>query len=232
MEDNSEDPEKAQLVQKLQASEQQMQQMQQAVMQEIEKIKNETEVTRAKHEAEKAQLRVDRETAALRARNEAEKLANERTKLSYEERRLRMEEDRYANAPNEASPEEQWDYDRQKLEEQWDYDRQKLEAERAFQSEQKRLDRQTELAKSIIAKTDIGSSPEMEDQATAEALSHAAHMIQQPALAQATRGSSSNEKLDLIFRALTEPKRIVTNEHGDPVGAEIVMDGDGFNPHS
>jgi hypothetical protein len=163
----ADNPEAAAAQQELKAFKMQTEQMQKQVMDEIQKIQAENEALKADKSSEQQKIAIEGQAKMK--------------ELQLKEQELALK----ASEPT-VTPEQQWEYDRQdKLQEQ------------AFQAEQNALDRQTDLAKTIIGKAESGDDEETMEDAATVALREAAAI-------------------------LGADREIVLNEFGEPVGSRIV----------
>lgn len=130
--ENSDDPEKAVLMQQNQAMQQQMQQAQQAVMQEIEKLKAENEAIKQSKQAE-----------MMKAQADAEAKFQE---LALKEREISLKEaESMKTEPPAPTYQEQWEYDMA------------VERERqAFEAAENAKARELEIIKLVLSKQDQG----------------------------------------------------------------------------
>jgi len=218
--DQSDDPEKAMLQQKIQGMGQEMQQMQDNVMKEIDKLKAENEALKSAAGADAMRAKTEESKARGAYENQKRQLDQADTKLAQDERRLVMEEDAYAAQgvapPTPPAP---------TAEETWDYEQEMAEDQRAWDAEQRALDRTADIAKAIIGKADIGADDA--DDATAEALSTAADMVASPARARrVSYEDQASTTLAEIIKAVSAPRELIRDEHGNAVGSRAVVDGD------
>lgn len=166
-EEGAEDnPEAKEALQQLKAFQQQAEQLKQQALQEIERLTKENE-----------SLKADTQGKAQKANNDAQlhvaemDLKAKEVELSTIEAQVRLAE--LQKPPEDVvTPEEQWQYDRENMAD-----------EQLFKEEQAALDRQLELAKTIIAadsKDGDGVKTQDNSVAMAEAMERAAAMLAAP----------------------------------------------------
>jgi hypothetical protein len=101
--ENSDDPEKAALVQQNQALRQQAQQAQQAIMAEIDKIRKENEALKASHEAELKRIQLETQKAVAENENKKREIALKEGELAHkrlvEGEKIALEREKAAAGP-------------------------------------------------------------------------------------------------------------------------------------
>lgn len=152
---NSDDPEKAALVQQNQAAQQQLQQMQQAGMAEIKKAQDEVAALKADKQASIMKVQTDAQAKGQELQIKAAEL-----QLKAREIALKEAEAMQTKAP-EPTPAEKWAYETQR-------EREKM----AFEASESEKARQLELVKIMLTKQSEGCDPE-------EAKAHAEREVSQ-----------------------------------------------------
>ena len=163
-EEGGEDPQVAALQQQLQAQGQEYEQIKEQVLAEIQTLQQQLEASKA-----------DNSTAMFKANSDdqAKQRAAEQKDIELDikarELGLKEAEAEFKATHNSVSPEQQWQYDTEAAQARQDHE--------AIQND---LDRQTDLAKAIIAKAEPGDGPEVQAAAATEALTQAAALLAAP----------------------------------------------------
>ena len=207
--EGADDPQIAALQQQLQAQQQEMEQAKQAVMAEIQKITAENEALKADHAADQEKISIEKIKTVQADKRKSEELALKDRELSLKEREMDMSEHERKQAPVPPTSQETWDYEQQVRED-----------EQTHTAEQKALDRQTDLAKSIIAKTDVGEG--IGDEATAEAMHQAAEMVSKPGVERRrSYEAQASEVLRDVLDAITADRVLVRDDQGNATGSRL-----------
>jgi len=200
---NADNPEAAALQQQLDAKDAETQQMQQAVMAEIQKIQGEAEQVKRENAQIKSDNQSDMAKLELDSQVKGRELNLKEQDSGRRDRELALKE---GQAMIEAqkpvvTQQEEWAYDRLMEQDKQDHETTENELNRLAEAVQNDLDRQADITKVIIGKSDSGERGEH------------------------TNNVDLGEVMEQAATMLTAPKVILRDDFGNIIGSETVMPG-------